>query len=810
MVEHNRWMTGSNRADAFLDNLETRNSQPLKRRSRTFWLLIVYTPLITLPWILTCILAQRPVNASSYIYQKGFSDSELRSLRRWKNAVDILNSIAGLITIPVLSTLLTQAAVVFCQRTGSGQFLSVQDLFALADRGWTNAATIYRSMRSKPDQSIPGAKWGGSFLLPAICLILLGALQQPLYQILVHMEGTSVTTCSDVGYQYMSPNATHCEGNYPPAHQPIGIDIEPARMALIYHTPFLQRLGSDLASVTRDAEQPNLWNDKMPADAWRVSKANEQTYYKSLKPWLSGFTNPYNDYEMPEFFVAAIPTNSTTGVLRQHAMRFNSSVQCKSIERTSFPSTCPGKMPFFTDIRKSNETSIRVCVPGEVGAFPWTKSRNRQDIIEELYLDLWDGDVRIANPNEGQIPVNATIRCEARTTRAYFELGNSHNNNTYGPLLTQWPSRDQMEENSNDWVETDFYNGFIPSEMDDYEGEDRPQPFFRGASLSGEWRVSGPLTTFAIALFGNTSWIHNAVAYTANMTWESAKDLTTVSWHQPCAGMPFGLVRSSYSDYRTSDFCRLNHENILRGLETQQSDWLGVIHAWVRKFAPIQRDVDRNVMATVESLLQVSLFAANRALLTFYSPDVAARDETDQGYEGRIIRSSPGMKVQKPVLGKAAVIALSLVIALQLLGLTYLAYYIYHVPTWSVALDAMAIARIGVNLGNEGLLPPIGPVTAKDYDALRHVDGLIGLGGIQDGMDQTQRLSPSPTSDDGSSDVELQLVETKGVYVDVEAQSPSLQLELGASGMIAARSGDSGLARRRKDEDDSTSQPILK
>lgn len=198
--------------------------------------------------------------------------------------------------------------------------------------------------------------------------------------------------------------------------------------------------------------------------------------------------------------------------------------------------------------------------------------------------------------------------------------------------------------------------------------------------------------------------------------------------------MPFGLVRSSYSNHRASEFCRLNHENILRGLETRQSDWLGVIHAWIRSFAPIQRHVDRNVMETVESLLQVSLFAANRALLTFYSLDVAARDETDQGYEGRIIRSSPGMTVQKPVLDKAVVITLSLVIALQLLGLAYLAYYIYHVPTWSGALDAMAIARIGANLGNEGLLPPIGPVNAKDYDALRHIDGLVELEGIQDGM----------------------------------------------------------------------------
>jgi len=214
-------------------------------------------------------------------------------------------------------------------------------------------------------------------------------------------------------------------------------------------------------------------------------------------------------------------------------------------------------------------------------------------------------------------------------------------------------------------------------------------------------------------------------------------------------------------------------------------------------------------METVESLLQVSLFSANRALLTFYSPDVAARDQTDQSYEGRIIRSSPGMKVQKPALDKAAVITISVVIALQILGLARLAYYIYHVPTWAGALDAMAIARMGANLGNEGLLPLIGPVTAKDYDALRHVDGLVELEAIRDGIDGTERLSPTHTSYDGNSDVELRRVGTKGAYVNVEDQSPPPQLDLGASGVTDARSGDGGLARRREDEGDSTSQSTL-
>ena len=38
----------------------------------------------------------------------------------------------------------------------------------------------------------------------------------------------------------------------------------------------------------------------------------------------------------PTFFVSAIPNATTTGVLREHAMRLNSSVQCSNIDDADF------------------------------------------------------------------------------------------------------------------------------------------------------------------------------------------------------------------------------------------------------------------------------------------------------------------------------------------------------------------------------------------------------------------------------------------------------------------------------------------
>jgi hypothetical protein len=53
-------------------------------------------------------------------------------------------------------------------------------------------------------------------------------------------------------------------------------------------------------------------------------------------------------------------------------------------------------------------------------------------------------------------------------------------------------------------------------------------------------------------------------------------------------------------------------------------------------------------------------------------------------------------------------------IAETLLQMQYLANYMYRVPTWTGALDAIAIARIGAGLGQKEILPSNGLITKKD------------------------------------------------------------------------------------------------
>ena len=339
-------------------------------------------------------------------------------------------------------------------------------MFALADRGWTSAPLIWSSIWTR--QKMPGRKSSAAFLLPAACLILLGAIQQPLYQILVKVSLISVATCRDIPSRYNSDNCTGFR-----LYGTIGKDIEPAQMAIAEHLVIRSRMASELASISADEPQSNLWSVNATYKATR-NDPGEPSYIgpKSLDYWIfpRGALSTAPSDTIPDFFVAGLPAETTTGVLRQHLMRLNSSTSCEEIDPGGFPSTCPGDRPFTVFWERVMDIDVRICVPGNYTAFPWTLSRSRQEHTEEIYIDI--KDTSIGDPGESSESENPrfnttyTIHCTAATTRGYFELGNDWNNNTYGPLLEQWPNTAQMVEDFNDWTDTRYW----PSYWDEMEG----------------------------------------------------------------------------------------------------------------------------------------------------------------------------------------------------------------------------------------------------------------------------------------------------------------------------------------------------
>ncbi|EDU41293.1 predicted protein [Pyrenophora tritici-repentis Pt-1C-BFP] len=78
-------------------------------------------------------------------------------------------------------------------------------------------------------------------------------------------------------------------------------------------------------------------------------------------------------------------------------------------------------------------------------------------------------------------------------------------------------------------------------------------------------------------------------------------------------------------------------------------------------------------------------------------------------------------------LSASILIVISLLILIQALGLAYLAYYIYQVPTWTDMLDAMAVARIANSL-DKADIPALGLVDRRDLEGLRGISALVGVG----------------------------------------------------------------------------------
>jgi hypothetical protein len=87
---------------------------------------------------------------------------------------------------------------------------------------------------------------------------------------------------------------------------------------------------------------------------------------------------------MPELTREQSDDSLNTGILREHALRLNSTTECSRIAGDQFPTTCGGTMPLTRTLDDPQNITIRICAPGNYGESPWTLSRNRQDITEEL------------------------------------------------------------------------------------------------------------------------------------------------------------------------------------------------------------------------------------------------------------------------------------------------------------------------------------------------------------------------------------------------------------------------------------------
>ena len=139
-------------------------------------------------------------------------------------------------------------------------------------------------------------------------------------------------------------------------------------------------------------------------------------------------------------FIAQLPAQFNTGLIRQFLPRVNSSLTYVVVDTAEFPQDCDQSAGSFyaeysgqynlTQLYESYRGySVQVCMPGNLRENPWRATRDRQDIAELLYL-------KVAINSSGAGSHNITVfKVEANSTAGYFELPNYLNGGSVGRLI---------------------------------------------------------------------------------------------------------------------------------------------------------------------------------------------------------------------------------------------------------------------------------------------------------------------------------------------------------------------------------------
>lgn len=379
---------------------------------------------------------------------------------RWIRASNVLGSAAAALAVPVVSSVLGHAAVTLVQRTRDGQKLNARDLLALADGCWVRITRERRTWLATAGTALIVL---GKFCRPQDCImhnklyarrtlrvcmwdwtadtVNFSGMLVPIFQIAaIKVEETRVATCNDVPFSVNS--AQVCKKVTHLKYSVGGYDPEPADMAVVPGNLVARKVGNQLPILSNMDSQYHIW-PILPrmGDNWAMDIGNTFYYYQKTS------------IKSIPFYVTAFPPDFSTGVLREHAIRLNTSVSCETVPRLSFPEICPGERPLAGEF-SNQETRNRFCVAGDYTSVPWTIDRNRQDITEELWVDNYipyESPISLVSSFVESAVNNITVHCVANTTRGYFELPNFHNGNVPGTLLGDWPSQEMLERDFNDY-----------------------------------------------------------------------------------------------------------------------------------------------------------------------------------------------------------------------------------------------------------------------------------------------------------------------------------------------------------------------
>lgn len=665
-----------------------------------FLLAVFYIALLVVPWVLTCKIATQP-SFLVHFYDWGH---EYYVQHGWVIAINVLNSLAAVLSLPILSALLARAAVVFSQRRKPGQTLSLRQLFALADRDWYNFFKVLSPV-------------GSSALLKLGFLVLFIAVLLPLVRSgLVVYDNVLVTSNFP---EHHEKALDYGALGYTPS--PLAVKTASSQSQSIVITETRKSLRTTVGGI-----EPNLWpvcNDNTsdstcgfrygPYDLGQSRLGNFWEW-----PDQNGYDRNYNTNGSALMHASTFRAGSSIGSYYKndfgaYTLGLKSGARCETIsaqevEEQCLRSTDTGALPtaargWSTNLAIEGEVRVDVCFPQLEGspweaadAFPWKPI----NFTEHLYIGLtdnrstwgcpsWSEDCGYAGTDDGLY-----LHCQADSMMSFFEVGSDKTNGVPSRFLDEMPSG------------FDIPRGKDLSSRSDISARDSPTSDYMG-----------PLKTATMAMFGNDSWFDTLNLVLADL--ETANTTANGVLPMLCQMRPLGNIDIFARD--TMGTC----EDATYGRNLDRWYTPSTIFAW------LVRDFFRSfyTQKLARATLNTATFYANNALLT------TMNDHSDwriQDYKRASNGSDERMVV--PVLGVASIATVSILVALQVVCIVILLAYIYSSRVWTLTLDALAMARVGAQLSalDVFLVPRetgtlgtarLNPRAKKQLD---QIDGLVG------------------------------------------------------------------------------------
>jgi hypothetical protein len=414
------------------------------------------------------------------------------------------------------------------------------------------------------------------------------------------------------------------------------------------------RLRSILDSASAKTFEPNLWSE----DGRTHMKRSPGSYLMCdwcMKLLVADDKDQFPDEKgyMP-FYFAPLLNGFSSGVYAepQYAPRINTTVEYTNITLEEYPSRCtPGREDVFFAEYRLRYAHLAACIPSNISSSPWAITHNRQDITEDLFLNVSStyGDDKYV-----------LYRATAKSSLGYFELPSVHNGYNAGPLLDKLVlpgSRSNSKRSGvgiNDTVGT-ANPGNVTQRID---------------------RSVGPLTSLALALFGEGSFIDTRVSNPATYVLKRPEELipsgdyTYPVYSGNCMSlMPMrGLTDERlWNDDRSPcirDLALGSERSIAWGLE----NWVSYFH--------ITYDVKEKFM--------MGTYLANKVWLS-----TSNWDDTSLMYYDE------GVTTKKPMLSMTGMIVGSVFLGAHLFGLLFLACYACYIKPWVPWLGAQYMIKAG-------------------------------------------------------------------------------------------------------------------